>query len=186
MSLQRSRKGPWRWPGGLGAGRRRRRYGKPGRSGGNKGFRHRAGGLGGRPTGTPPDFLFTDRALARHQGLTKAQSSLLTQARAGAVGLRGYLFRAKVPGVNTPHCACGQGEETVEHLVVWCQYPPRPRPWDPRAIRTRLDLYYVLRGRGARAQRLAKGVVNWLLQSGRLPEYRLAVRLDLGSGEDPG
>ncbi|KAL2123800.1 hypothetical protein VTJ04DRAFT_165 [Mycothermus thermophilus] len=134
----------------------------------------------------PPDFLFTDRALARHQGLTKAQSSLLTQARAGAVGLRGYLFRAKVPGVNTPHCACGQGEETVEHLVVWCQYPPRPRPWDPRAIRTRLDLYYVLRGRGARAQRLAKGVVNWLLQSGRLPEYRLAARLDLGLGEDPG
>jgi hypothetical protein len=141
----------------------------------------------GRPADwDPPDLLFTDKALARHQGLTKAQSSLLTQARAGVIGLRGFLFRAKVPGVNTPYCACGQGEETVEHLVVWCKHPPRPRPWDPRVIRTRLDLYYVLRGRGARARRLARGVVNWLLQSGRLPEYRLAAKLDLGSGEDPG
>jgi hypothetical protein len=26
----------------------------------------------------PPDLLFTDKALARYQGLTKAQSSLLT------------------------------------------------------------------------------------------------------------
>jgi hypothetical protein len=74
----------------------------------------------------------------------------------------------------------------MEHLVVWCKYPLRPRPWDPRAIRTRLDLCYVLRSRGARARRLARGVVNWLLQSGRLPEFRLAARLDLGSKEDPG
>jgi hypothetical protein len=62
----------------------------------------------GRPADwDPPDLLFTDKALARHQGLTKAQSSLLTQARAGVIGLRGLLFKAKVPGVNTPYCACG-------------------------------------------------------------------------------
>jgi len=29
-------------------------------------------------------------------------------------------------------------------------------------------------------------VVDWLLQSGRLPEYRLAVRLELGSGDELG
>jgi hypothetical protein len=141
----------------------------------------------GRPADwDPPNFLFTNRALARHQGLTKAQSSLLTQARVGAIGLRGFLFRARVPDVNTPLCACGEGVETVEHLVVWCRHPPRPKPWAPWAIRTRLDLYYVLRGGGARARRLARGVVNWLLQSGRLPEYRLAARLDLAQEPSPG
>ncbi len=65
-----------------------------------------------------PIFLFTNRALQKHQGLTKAQSSLLTQARIGAIGLRDFLFRAKVPGVYTPYCDCGQGREIVEHLVV--------------------------------------------------------------------
>jgi hypothetical protein len=69
-----------------------------------------------------------DKALARYQGLTKAQSSLLTQARTGVIGLRGFLFRAKVPGVNTPYYAYGQGKETVEHLVVWYKHPLRPRP----------------------------------------------------------
>ncbi len=54
-----------------------------------------------------PIFLFTNRALQKHQGLTKAQSSLLTQARTGAIGLRDFLFRANVLGVYTLYCDCG-------------------------------------------------------------------------------
>ena len=73
----------------------------------------------------PPVLLFTDLALRKHEGLTKAQSSLLTQARTGAIGLQDFLFRAKVPEVYTPYCACGQGRETVEHLVVWYSTPPQ-------------------------------------------------------------
>ena len=76
----------------------------------------------------PPTLLSTNKALARHEGLTKAQSSLLAQARIGDIGLRDYLFRVKVPEVPTPYCACGQGRETVEHLVVWCPNPPLQRP----------------------------------------------------------
>ena len=91
-----------------------------------------------------PIFLFTNRALQKHQGLTKAQSSLLTQARTGAIGLRDFLFRAKVPGVYTPYCDCGQGRETVEHLVVWCSDPPEQRTWDRNEIRSRADLQTVL------------------------------------------
>ena len=71
----------------------------------------------------PPTLLFTNRALKRHEGLTKAQSSLLFQARTGDIGLRDYLFRVKVPEVNTPYCECGERRETVEHLVVWCPDP---------------------------------------------------------------
>ena len=89
----------------------------------------------GRPTETPADrappvLLFTNRALQKHEGLTKAQSSLLTQARTGAIGLRDFLFRAKVPGIYTPYYDCGLGRETVEHLVVWCSKPPQQRTWD--------------------------------------------------------
>ena len=77
----------------------------------------------GRPVeriadGAPPIILFTDLALRKHEGLTKAQSSLLTQARTGAIGLRDFLFRAKVPGAYTLYCDCSQGREIVEHLVV--------------------------------------------------------------------
>ncbi|EAQ86759.1 predicted protein [Chaetomium globosum CBS 148.51] len=46
----------------------------------------------------------------RHEGLTKAQSSLLSQARIGDIGLRDYLFRVKVPEVRTPYCECGKGQ----------------------------------------------------------------------------
>jgi hypothetical protein len=66
----------------------------------------------------PPIYLFTNKALRRHEGLTKAQSSLLEQARTGDIGLRDYLFRLNVPGVLTPYCECGEGRETVEYLVI--------------------------------------------------------------------
>ena len=66
----------------------------------------------------PPDLLFTDKALRKHEGLTKAQSSLLAQARIGDIGLREYLFRRGVLEVATPHCECGEGRETVEYLVI--------------------------------------------------------------------
>ena len=65
-----------------------------------------------------PTLLFTNKALKRHEGLTKAQSSLLAQARIGDIGLQDYLFQVKVPQVPTPYYTYSQGRETVEHLVV--------------------------------------------------------------------
>ncbi|KAK4101553.1 hypothetical protein N658DRAFT_531573, partial [Parathielavia hyrcaniae] len=50
-------------------------------------------------------------------------------ARTGAIGLKDFLFRAKVPRISTPYCECGRGRETVEHLAVWCRQPPKPRTW---------------------------------------------------------
>jgi hypothetical protein len=132
----------------------------------------------------PPALLFTNRALQRHEGLTKAQSTLLSQARIGDIGLRDYLFKVKVPEVRTPYCECGEGRETVEHLVVWCSNPPLQRPWDHREIRSHRDLQTVLRGVGARSVRLVRKVLGWLMDSGRLLEYRLARRLELETGEE--
>ena len=127
----------------------------------------------------PPTLLFTNRGLKRHEGLTKAQSTLLSQARIGDIGLRDYLFRVKVPEVYTPYCECGEGRETVEHLVVWCPNPPLQRPWDRREIRSHRDLQTVLQGVGARSARLVRKVLGWLMDSGRLLEYSLARRLQL-------
>ncbi|EAQ92240.1 hypothetical protein CHGG_00475 [Chaetomium globosum CBS 148.51] len=134
----------------------------------------------------PPALLFTDKALMRHEGLTKAQSSLLSQARIGDIGLRDYLFRVKVPEVRTPYCECGRGRETVEHLVVWCPDPPLQRPWDGREIRSHRDLQTVLRGVGARSRRFVRKVLGWLMDSGRLLEYRLARRLELETVDGEG
>ena len=131
----------------------------------------------------PPILLFTDRGLRRHEGLTKAQSSLLTQARTGDIGLRDYLFKAKVPGVLIPYCECGEGRETVEHLVVWCDIPPKLRTWKEAEIRSQRDLQLVLRGVGARSARLARKVLSWLMDSTRLLEYSLARRLELETAE---
>ena len=72
------------------------------------------------------DPTFVDKTLRKHARLTKAESSLLVQARTGVIGLREFLFRRKVPGFNTPYCECGTGKETVELLVVWCPTPPEP------------------------------------------------------------
>jgi len=67
------------------------------------------------------------------------------------------------------------GRETVEHLVVWCSKPPKPRTWKESEIRSRRDLHKVLNDEhGGNKSGMAKTVVDWLLGSGRLPEYRLA------------
>ena len=65
----------------------------------------------------PPTLLFTNKALKRHEGLTKAQSTLLSQARIGDIGLKDYLFKVKVPEVRTPYCGCGEGKVSrTDHM----------------------------------------------------------------------
>jgi hypothetical protein len=122
----------------------------------------------------PADIIptFNHKALKKHENLTKAESSLLIQARTGAIGLNDFLFRARVPEISTPHCECGQGKETVEHLVVWCPQPPKPRgPWAQK-IRTRHDLYKALLGDAH-----TRVILTWLTSLGKLTEYRLAVTI---------
>ena len=121
---------------------------------------------------------FSDKTLRVHSCLTKAESSLLVQARTGAIGLRDFLFKIGVRGFATPYCDCGTGRETVEHLVVWCPNPPKPKTWKASEIRSRRDLHMALQGGGRGKAALARAVVSWLLSSGRLPEYRLARKLE--------
>ncbi|KAK0736550.1 hypothetical protein B0T21DRAFT_261391, partial [Apiosordaria backusii] len=83
-------------------------------------------------------------------------------------GLRDSLFRQHVPDLPTPHCTCGEGRETVEHLVICCPIPPKPRTWLRTSIRTHRDLSLILQGIGSRNQWLLRKVLGWLMDSGRL------------------
>ena len=122
--------------------------------------------------------IFTDKVLRIHESLSKAASSLLIQARTGTIGLLDFLFQAKAQGIPTTYCHCGRGRETVEHLVVWCPNPPKPKTWNSSQIQSRRDLYQVLHG-GMKGSKIAlcRAVINWLLGSERFPEYCVAAKL---------
>lgn len=110
--------------------------------------------------------------LQTHDDLPKAKSSLLTQARTGAIGLRQFLFRRKVPDFPTPLCSCGEAPETVAHLAIRCREPDvtegRPQVRDKHALMEML-----------RSKEGAARVVTWLMRTGRLSEYRLALELEM-------
>ena len=60
--------------------------------------------------------LFTEEAVRRHDGLRKAESSMLIQVRTGKIGLWDFLFQQRVPEAATPLCSCSCTErETAEH-----------------------------------------------------------------------
>jgi hypothetical protein len=110
--------------------------------------------------------------LRLYQGLKKAHSSILCQARTGRIGLRAFLFQRGVPEVNTPVCPCGEGSQTSEHLSSECL---KPRSTPLRAmgytslgrVRETLSDYKT----AAKAARI-------LIPSGWLEEYRLFLKLD--------
>lgn len=61
------------------------------------------------------------RILQLHYKLKKWQSAMLVQMRTGKIGLRDYLWKRKVPDFNHPGCECGEGRQTVEHILLRCR-----------------------------------------------------------------
>lgn len=64
----------------------------------------------------PPDA----KVLRLHEGLHKAESSILTQLRTGKIGLADFLYKAGVPEVASAACSCGYEQETPRHVTVFC------------------------------------------------------------------
>jgi hypothetical protein len=115
------------------------------------------------------------RRLKLHNQLKKAESAVLVQARTGRIGLASFLYKAHVPGVDSPNCKCEQGVETAEHLLLHCPIERERREWK----------------RGARLSELLSNPVytvataKWIIQSNRLGQFQLASRL-LYKGESRG
>ena len=70
-----------------------------------------------------------EKHFGKHESLTKAQSSLLVQARTGKIGLKRFLFQRKVPEIPTPLCRCGQAEKTVWHVLSGCTSSDAADAW---------------------------------------------------------
>ncbi|PQE34088.1 zinc knuckle protein [Rutstroemia sp. NJR-2017a WRK4] len=63
----------------------------------------------------------THKVLRLHHGLKKWQSALLIQMRTEKIGLRDHLWRRKVPEFDDPGCDCGEGRQTVSHILLRCR-----------------------------------------------------------------
>jgi hypothetical protein len=128
--------------------------------------RHR--GRAGEPADEPP----TNERLKLHDGLHKAESSLLVQMRTGKIGLRAFLFERRVPDVMTPVCVCGDGRETARHVAAYCQLEEATRRELPFAMRTHRDFEAAVRD-PTRAAYLTR----WFMRRQRLGGYRVALQI---------
>jgi hypothetical protein len=124
------------------------------------------GGRGVVPEDTPP----TKQILKLHEGLRKAESALLTQARTWRIGLAKFLHRRNVPGFTTATCQCRAGYETPRHMALYCRYETDRR-------------HYLHIGKSQTYTQMvgtnegAKHFVRWMMYSGRLRQFALAKRL---------
>lgn len=133
--------------------------------------RHR--GRAEEPADEPP----AKERLKLHDGLQKAESSLLVQMRTGKIGLRAFLFERRVPDVMTPVCACGDGRETARHVAAYCQLETTRREL-PFAMRTHRDFDTAVKD-----PTRAASLTRWLMRRQRVGGYRVA--LQIADSEEP-
>src|SRR5205814_9528956 len=111
------------------------------------------------PAGIKPDF--SKKALAKHHGLRKHESTALTQIRTGRIGLKAFLHKRRVPGVLSPRCSCGGAEQTPAHLFTTCPETAAARRRFLPNLRTGRDFEAMTRSKDD-AGRMAR----WLLRLG--------------------
>ena len=56
-----------------------------------------------------------------HDKLSKELSTLAVQMRMAKMGFNRFLFRRRVPGIDSPRCQYRQSEQTVEHVLLACR-----------------------------------------------------------------
>jgi len=68
------------------------------------------------------DTLLDQRLrLQLHDQRSKRHSAILTQLRTEKIGLKDPLFKLKVPEIIDPECECGEGNQTVQHILLCCR-----------------------------------------------------------------
>jgi hypothetical protein len=135
----------------------------------------------GQTAAAAVDPRFERKDLRLHSNLTKAESSLLIQARTGKIGLKAFLFQRQVPGVVSPRCPCNGEKETVYHLVKECEEIRTPRNQSIIKYRN-ASLRDFRRALGEPSE--AAQIVRWIIRTGRLGEYRIAAALAREANEE--
>lgn len=85
----------------------------------------------------------TRKALELHDGLPKPKSAMGIQLRTGDIGFREFLADRGVPGFESARCGCGEGHQSVSHVLLSCSTWAEQRREAFGALRNR-DLRVIL------------------------------------------
>ena len=108
----------------------------------------------------------THKILRTHHGLKKWQSALLIQMRTEKIGLKDFLWKRKVPEVDDPGCDCGEGRQTVGHILLRCRKYRSLRRRE-FGISGRMDLRAILN-----ESKLATKAIRFMEQTHLLGQFR--------------
>ena len=107
--------------------------------------------------------------LNTHKLLNKAQSSLAIQIRTEKIGLASFLFKRKVPDIESAACLCGSRFQTAKHVIMFC------------GLHNRIDM---LRAAGSldyqkliTDPKAIKIITAWLMRTGILTQYTIAAQM---------
>jgi hypothetical protein len=122
----------------------------------------------------PPD----PAVLQLHEGLQKAESTIVIHSRTGRIGLGHCLHKLRVPDYESSQCSCSEEAETLRHVLLDCPHEAERRLDLKKAQGGQLDYNRLLcTPKGARI------ASKWIIQSGRIPQFQPAGSL-LYKGEE--
>ena len=128
----------------------------------------------GRTPAQGPEDWRTRREL--HRNLTKAESSTLIQMRTEKIRFAHFLFRRRVPGIQSASCECGWPKQDIKHILIFCPRLGQYRPILLESAGTSDLRKMLITPKGARAS--SNGLLtlvyqgNTLLQESNYPKER--------------
>lgn len=97
---------------------------------------------------------------------------MLVQLRTQCIGLRKFLYDCRVLEIGSPRCNCQGGEETAEHIALFCPLESSRRHLLLDECGRRQS-WETLIGTPSLARRITK----WFIESGRIKQFTLANKL---------
>jgi len=109
----------------------------------------------------------TPKVLQPHKHFSKRQSAIYIQLRTEKIGMNDFLFKRRVPGVTDPRCNCGEGRQTVAHILLQCRKHTTLRNQELGQFPGRQNLRQLLSER-----KVAAKVVKFMEQTKVLGQFR--------------
>lgn len=111
----------------------------------------------------------TPKVLQPHKNFSKRQSAIYIQLRTEKIGMNDFLFKRRVPGVTDPRCDCGEGRQTVAHILLQCRKHTTLRNQELGQFPGRQNLRKLLSER-----KVAAKVVKFMEQTQILGQFRIS------------
>lgn len=112
-----------------------------------------------------------------YRNMPKAEASLAIQLRTGKIGLAAFLHERRVPDYPTPFCPCGEGRQTVKHVIITCRTYEQQRLTLLRATGTD-NLKDMLNN-----PHTLRIVAKWVMNLGVLHQFSLAKKRPIRAGK---